>query len=194
MNDKMNPHTAWFTQSKTAKVTKEYCYETHDGDFVSWHVRENRNDIIEEWSNLIYAKRSFGKYVSITEKRSLVYPLKSFVRRDKNGATAGMYSFLEGKTITVFYDENCDRKQTKISMDQIGSKATDVALHGLAKVVHGDFRIDETVANLHALLIAFKEVVNDNTFIAQLCEINDWIETDDDSESDSESDLSSDLD
>ncbi|CAG2105480.1 unnamed protein product, partial [Medioppia subpectinata] len=83
MEDLVYPNTSWFTSSSNDKVVKEYCYQLIDHQFIGWKVRETRNGCQDEWMNLVYVKRQFAKCLTITEKRSLIYLLKSLVIRNR---------------------------------------------------------------------------------------------------------------
>lgn len=89
MNDGLYPHTSWFLQSSNPKAVKEYCYQVINDQFIAWKVKETRNGCLDEWANLIYVKRAFAKCLTITEKRSVIFSLKSLVVRNRKGPVAG---------------------------------------------------------------------------------------------------------
>ena len=179
MEDSLYPHTSWFMQSSNPKVVKEFCYQMIDDKFIAWKVRETRNGCLDEWMNLVFVKRQFAKCLTITEKRSLIYSLKSLVVRNRKGPIAGLYCWIESKCLTFFFDENGRKVQKKIDINQIGSENIN---EWLLKIVgfmdtNGEEDIKEKVHHLHQMLIAFKEAVNDSEFMPQLLEIDKWIET-----------------
>ncbi|XP_054159791.1 uncharacterized protein LOC128958001 [Oppia nitens] len=190
MEDNCYPHTSWFTFSANPKVTKEYCYFLIDHQFIGWKVRETRNGILDEWENLIYVNRQFAKCLTITEKRSLIYSMKSLVVRNRKGPVAGIYSWIESNSVTLFYEDNGRRVQKKLDINQIGSdwNVIDEWLEKIASFMNdgsggigggiGGHGIDERVKQLRHMLLAFKEALNDEEFLPQLTEIDKWIETD----------------
>jgi hypothetical protein len=178
MEDEAYPHTGWFTHTKNGASLKEYCYQVIDSDdrFLAWNVRETRHGVSNEWSNLIYVKRAFEKCLNITEKRSLFYSFKSLVIRDRKGPTAGIYCWMKSNTITVFYPENNERKQVKLSLDTIGTEAAEVPLKRLAKFMSGTGKERMTTQMLVTMLKAFKSALKDQSFVSEMIELDDWIE------------------
>ncbi len=177
MNDGLYPHTSWFLQSSNPKVVKEYCYQVIDDQFIAWKVKETRNGCLDEWENLIYVKRAFIKCLTITEKRSLIFSLKSLVVRNRKGPIAGVYCWIESKSLTLFYEDNGKRVQEKIAIDQIGSSRVNETLKRIVQFMNTNEDINDRTKNLHQMLIAFKDAINDTEFMPQLCEIDKWIET-----------------
>jgi len=113
MKDQKYPHTGWFIQSKTSSMTKEYCYDIIDEHFLSWTVRETRNGMAKQWTNLIFIKKNFERALTITKKRSLLYAFKSYVVRDRKGPIAGIYCCIRSHSITVFYNREGEKVQVK---------------------------------------------------------------------------------
>ncbi|CAG2111483.1 unnamed protein product [Medioppia subpectinata] len=188
MEDKQYPHTGWFTSSSNPKVRKDYCYELLDDQYIGWRVKEWRNGVLEEWMNLVYVKKAFAKCLTITEKRSLIYAMKSLVVRNRKGPVAGLYSWLETKSVTLFYEENGCRVQKKVDVGDI-AEDNETLRQMLVKIVclmTGVTDVDARVRQLMATLCEFREAAADHHFMPQLAEIDKWIEEED--ESDSESD------
>lgn len=177
MNDMAYPHTGWFTYSSNPNVVKEYCYQVIDDRFIAWKVKETRNDFKDEWCNLIYAKQAFTKCLSITEKRSLVFSLKSLVIRDRKGPVAGLYCWMENKHFTVFYNSNGKKVQEKVAFDHLGSSQADQLLFRLAGFMENRSGIDVTVKSLQKMMRAFKVALTDDEFMSQLNVIDKWIES-----------------
>ncbi|KFM74767.1 hypothetical protein X975_10850, partial [Stegodyphus mimosarum] len=90
MCDGMYPNTGWFLLSETAKSKKEYCYSL-EGSYIQWHVKETRNGKVNSWTNLIYVGGKFLSYISVSEKRNLVFNFRTIVTRDKKQPVAGLY-------------------------------------------------------------------------------------------------------
>lgn len=103
MLDGKYPNTGWFVQSHSKSIVKEYCYDMIDDRFLAWNVKETRRGVTTSWSNLIFVKKQFESFLSITKKRSLLYAFKSYVIRDRKGPIAGIYCWLRSQSITVFY-------------------------------------------------------------------------------------------
>lgn len=178
MKDQMFPHTNWFIQTSNPKVVKEYCYELIDDQFIGWKVRETRNGCLDEYMNLLYIKRQFAKCLTITEKRSLIYSLKSLVVRNRKGPIAGIYCWIESKCLTLFFEENGKRVQKKLDLNEIGSKNINEWLEKIVRFMNINKEdIEEKVNHLNQMLITFKEAVNDSQFMPHLLEIDKWIET-----------------
>ncbi|RWS01998.1 hypothetical protein B4U79_02919 [Dinothrombium tinctorium] len=175
MDDGLYPHTSWFLQSSNPKAMKEYCYEVIDEKFISWKVRETKGEIVNEWANLIYVKRAFGKCLNITEKRSLCYTFKSLVSRNEKGIVAGMYCLMNTNTITLFYTENNVRKQIKMKIDLIESDLTE---QNLKKFVKAFGNSKMTLKQLQSILKAFKKILEDKEFMKQMMLLDEWIEED----------------
>ncbi|CAG2178895.1 unnamed protein product, partial [Oppiella nova] len=159
MEDMVYPNTSWFMSSSNPKVVKEYCYQLIDHQFIGWKVRETRNGCLDEWMNLIYVKRQFAKCLTITEKRSLIYSLKSLVIRNRKGPVAGLYSWIESKCLTLFFErDNGKRVQKKIDINQIANENID---EWLERIIHlmgtGDGDVKEKVKQLNQMLVTFKE-------------------------------------
>jgi len=177
MEDSAYPHTSWFMQSSNPKVVKEYCYQLIDDQFIGWKVRETRNGCLDEWMNLVYVKKQFAKCLTITEKRSLIYSLKSLVVRSRKGPIAGIYCWIESKTLTLFFDENGRKVQKKIDINEIGTENINEWLLKIVRLMNTDEDTQQKVNQLHQMLVSFKEAVNDSEFMPQLLEIDKWIET-----------------
>jgi len=175
MLDGVYPHTSWFVQSVNSRNKKEYCYEVIDEQFIAWRVRETKSDIVNEFANLIYTKRSFGKCLNITEKRSHLYTFKSLVVRNEKGIIAGMYCLMNTNTITLFYPENNEQKQVKIKIDLIESESTEQSLKKLANAFTNS---KNTVKQLQSILKSFKKVLEDREFMRQMMLLDQWIEED----------------
>lgn len=179
MEDEAYPHTSWFMQSANPKAMKEYCYQMIDHQFIGWKVRETRNGCLDEWMNLVFVKKQFAKCLTITEKRSLIYSLKSMVVRNRKGPVAGIYCWIESKSLTLFYDDNGKRVQKKVDISQIGNNNQDISqwLAKIASFMADRQDVEVKTRQLIHMLTAFKEAVTDSDFMPQLIEIDKWIET-----------------
>lgn len=196
MSDGMYPHTGWFNPQVPAagcNKTKEYCYEMlplPDSALITWRVRESRpkpggSEQTKTYSNLIYVGQSFAKCLTIPEKRTYVYSFKSWCFRDRKGLVAGLYSWIESRSITLFWNEmNEDgshvRKQVKFAAEQIGSKEMTDAIKMLISSLNSDQDKEvELEQRIGMALEKFGHVVTDENFLAQIAIIDKWIEEDD---------------
>jgi len=118
MSDGLYPNTGWFLLSETPKSKKEYNY-TVEGSYIKWHVKETRNSKVSSWTNLIFVGRKFLSYISVSEKRNLVFNFRTLVTRDKKQPTAGMYCNLEGdeRFTFFFFDDSYVRQEVKIPFE-----------------------------------------------------------------------------
>jgi hypothetical protein len=103
--------------------------------------------------------------------------LKSLVVRNRKGPIAGVYCWIESKSLTLFYEDNGKRVQEKIAIDEIGSSRVNETLKRIVQFMNTNEDIKDRTRNLHQMLIAFKDAINDTEFMPQLCEIDKWIET-----------------
>ncbi|XP_054710101.1 uncharacterized protein LOC129219821 [Uloborus diversus] len=118
MSDGMYPNTGWFLLSETAKSKKEYNYSI-EGNYILWHVKETRNGKINSWINLIYIGQKFTSYITVSEKRNLVFNFRTLVARDTKKPVAGMYCNLEGEEKFTFFfnDDSYNRQEVKIPFE-----------------------------------------------------------------------------
>ncbi len=100
--------------------------------FVLWKVRETSRATgapLKEYANIIYVKKEFTKY-AVTEKRALIFSMKSYVVRSRKRPIAGFYSWIDDplKLVTVFYEDSARedeeggggvRVTKKFSIDEI---------------------------------------------------------------------------
>jgi len=118
MSDGKYPNTGWFLLSETSKVKKEYNYAV-DSNYIKWYVKETRGGKVKSWTNLIYSEKKFLSYISVSEKRNLVFNFRTLVARDERQPVAGFYCNFEGdeKFTFFFNDESYNRQEVKIPFD-----------------------------------------------------------------------------
>lgn len=118
MSDGKYPNTGWFLLSETSKVKREYNYAL-EGNYIKWFVKETRGGKVKSWTNLIYVGKKFFSYISVSEKRNLVFNFRTLVARDKKQPIAGMYCNFEGEEKFTFFfnDESYNRQEVKIPFD-----------------------------------------------------------------------------
>ena len=125
MADKFYPHTGWFTQFDEPHCKKEYCYTlcAEDPDYVEWHNKDTRRSALERTqAALIYVARPYLTAIDVTERRNLIYNMRSLVARDTKGhVMAGIYFNLkleQKPEFTIFYQSNNGKKRLKWSFDK----------------------------------------------------------------------------
>ncbi|KAJ0174457.1 hypothetical protein K1T71_009565 [Dendrolimus kikuchii] len=119
MADRCYPHTGWFTQSEEPHCRKEYNYQFNlqNSNYVEWHERETRGAKVIERLSLVYVARAYLSAVSVTEKRNLVWDLRSLLARDPKGRlTAGIYFPLKPKDqeFTMFFESTSGKQRKKL--------------------------------------------------------------------------------
>ncbi|XP_053610623.1 uncharacterized protein LOC128675326 [Plodia interpunctella] len=122
MADRCYPHTGWFTQSDQPHCRKDYNYQfnLHNNNYIEWHERETRGKVVKERLSLVYVAKAYLSAVNVTEKRNLVWDLRSLLARDPKGnLTAGIYFPLKPKTqeFTIFFDSNTGKQRKKLKFE-----------------------------------------------------------------------------
>lgn len=123
MEDKMYPHTGWFTQSDESEVKKEYNYVlcAEDPYYVEWHEKQTSPSALERSQvALIYVERPYLTAIDVTERRNIVYNFRSLLARDSKGhVIAGFYFKVtmnppDKQDFTIFYQAIEGKKKTKL--------------------------------------------------------------------------------
>ncbi|CAB3230498.1 unnamed protein product [Arctia plantaginis] len=122
MVDRCYPHTGWFIQSDEPHCRKEYNYQFNlqNSNYIEWHERETRGVNIKERLSLVYVARAYLSAVEVTEKRNLVWDLRSLLARDPKGRlTAGVYFPVKPKDqqFTMFFDSNTGKIRKKFKFE-----------------------------------------------------------------------------
>ncbi|XP_075980148.1 uncharacterized protein LOC142979221 [Anticarsia gemmatalis] len=122
MTDRCYPHTGWFIQSDEPHCRKEYNYQfnVQNTNYVEWHERESRGANVKERLSLIYVARAYLSAVEVTEKRNLVWDLRSLLARDPKGRlTAGVYFPVKPKDqqFTMFFDSHNGKIRKKLKFE-----------------------------------------------------------------------------
>ena len=181
MNDSNYPHTGWFVASNNSRNVKEYCYQVVSDKFVMWKVKETKkgtSELYKEYVNIIYIQKEFIKYVNVTEKRALIFSMKTYVIRNRKGAVAGFYSWINQKDLTIFYEENGNRVMHKFAIDDIQKLEVKSALTKVASFMENNhFDLGQQVDKFLQILIDFKQTLYDEYFCTDLSKIDKWIDT-----------------
>nr|XP_027194125.1 uncharacterized protein LOC113788865 [Dermatophagoides pteronyssinus] len=179
MNDCLFPHTGWFNASKNRKVCKDYCYQIINDQYIAWKVRETNindpNEVIKQYLNIIYIHKEFIKYASVTEKRACIFSLKSYVVRNRKGAVAGFYSWIEEKNLTIFYEENGKRITNKFHINDLDKQEEVKCCLEKVAAYTKDSKDYKSFINI---LTDYRQSLYDEEFCFDLCEIDKWIEED----------------
>lgn len=191
MNDVIYPHTGWFVASSNGKSVKEYNYQASADQFVVWKVRETKKgtgELLKEYVNIIYVKKEFRNFTFVTEKRALIYSMKSYVVRNRKGALAGFYSFIDAKNLNVFYPSQDDEEESRIThkfnIQDIDKpevrKSIEMALRKVAALMApiDQAGFEEQVRKFMSLIREYRDSINDEDFCHDLCEIDKWIDSD----------------
>nr|XP_049702344.1 uncharacterized protein LOC110373194 isoform X2 [Helicoverpa armigera] len=134
MADRCYPHTGWFTQSDEPHCRKEYNYQFNvlNSNYIEWHERETRGAVVKERLSLVYVAKAYLTAVSVTEKRNIVWDLRSLLARDPKGRlTAGIYFPIKKKDqqFTMFFDGNNGKQRKKLKFETFLKLQTGVQYH-----------------------------------------------------------------
>ncbi|XP_037972992.2 uncharacterized protein LOC119693476 [Plutella xylostella] len=122
MADRCYPHTGWFTQSDEPHCRKEFNYQVtlQSPGYVEWHERETRGAAVKERLSLIYVAKPYLSAVDVTEKRNLVWDLRSLLARNAKGhLTAGIYFPVKPRDqqFTMFFSSNSGKQRKKLKFE-----------------------------------------------------------------------------
>ncbi|VVC94557.1 uncharacterized protein LOC126973901 [Leptidea sinapis] len=122
MADRCYPHTGWFIQSDEPHSRKEYNYQLNlnNSNYVEWHERDTRGSTVNERLSLIYVAKPYLTAINVTEKRNLVWDLRSLLARNPKGhLIAGIYFPVKEKTqqFTIFFDGNNGKQRKKLKFE-----------------------------------------------------------------------------
>lgn len=179
MSDRCYPHTGWFTQSDEPHCRKEYNYQfnLNNSNYVEWHERETRGSKVKERLSLVYIAKPYLTAVSVTEKRNLIWDLRSLLARDPKGRlTSGIYFPLKPKDnqFTMFYESNAGKQRKKLKFE------TFLELQKIPDEVVDE--VEQCNDQLHLrdgeLLFILKKlatILSDEEYMADLLEINNMV-------------------
>jgi len=173
MEDKKYPHTSWFFYSKSTRCVREFNYEILDSRYILWKTRENKNNRIDEWTNLVYVGRFFQSFVNVTEKRSLLYKFKSLVIRNRKGAKSGVYLDISKPFVTIFNSEEEKRKEVKLNLNDWSEEKFASSINELAV-----FQKDDWINHVHLsrILKKIRSIINDKEFVTNLLALDTLLE------------------
>ncbi|RVE48013.1 hypothetical protein evm_007325 [Chilo suppressalis] len=179
MADRCYPHTGWFTQSDEPHCRKEFMYQfnAHNPGYVEWHERETRAGVTKERLSLVYVTRSYMTAVSVTEKRNLIWDLRSLLARDPKGhLTAGIYFHVKKKDqqFTMFFDSHSGKQRKKLKFE------TFLELQKIPDNVVDD--VEQCNDQLHlrdgellSILNRLATIMADQEYVTEVLDINDKV-------------------
>lgn len=181
MIDGNDPHTGWFNQTNEPDSIKDYCYAFSEvnNEYVIWHERVERETETKKQVALIYATRQYCDGIRITEKRNLVYRLRSFVSRDYTGrVTAGIGFIIKANLndlgFSLFYQINRRRRKFKLRFKDFEdiSNLDETTLNHIY-LCNGQMQLPK--GKLLSLIQQLSKAVADQAFTAQCLDINSHI-------------------
>lgn len=180
MGDGCYPHTGWFVQTKTSKVTKQYNYQLlGNGKYVVWQVREIRDGTVKQVDpSIIYVHRKFMNCIDLVERRNLVYGFRVWVVRNESGILqAGLYFPLKlDGAFTLFYqNEVGEREECKIPFRYFQSDS--YSNNNYEHAIHlCESQMQKYTSQLRELLSKISFIINDEEFLRDVLGINSIIE------------------
>ncbi|XP_063386682.1 uncharacterized protein LOC134672654 [Cydia fagiglandana] len=179
MADRCYPHTGWFTQSDEPHCRKDYNYQFNlqNPNYVEWHERETRGDKTKAQVSLMYVAKPYLTAVEVTEKRNLVWDLRSLLARDPKGRlTAGIYFPLKPKTqeFTMFFDSNNGKQRKKLKF-QTFLELQKIPDEVVEEVDQCNEQLRLKDGELLSILKRLATVVTDEEYMAEVLAVNNKI-------------------
>ncbi|CAH0725494.1 unnamed protein product, partial [Brenthis ino] len=179
MADRCYPHTGWFTQSDEPHCRKEYNYQfnIHNINYVEWHERETRGDKVKERLSLVYVAKAYLSAVAVTEKRNLVWDLRSLLARDPKGRlTAGIYFPVKKKDqqFTMFFDSHNGKQRKKLKFETF-LELQKIPDEVVDEVEQCNDQLHLKDGELLSTLKKLASIMADEDYMSELLEVNDKI-------------------
>ncbi|XP_059054883.1 uncharacterized protein LOC131848937 [Achroia grisella] len=179
MDDRCYPHTGWFTQTDQPHCRKEYNYKLNlqNSNYIEWHERETRGSNVKERLSLIYVAKAYLTAVSVTEKRNLVWDLRSLLARDPKGnLTAGIYFPLKPKTqeFTMFFDSNSGKQRKKLKFETF-LELQKIPDEFVDEVEQCNDQLHLRDGELLSILQRLATIIADEEYMTELLDINNKI-------------------
>lgn len=179
MADRCYPHTGWFTQSDEPHCRKEYNYQlsAYNSNYVEWHERETRGAVVKERLSLIYVAKAYLSGISVTEKRNLVWDLRSLLARNPKGhLVAGIYFPLKPKDnqFTMFFDGNNGKSRKKYKFETF-LELRKIPDEVVDEVEQCNEQLRMRDGELLSILNRLAAILTDEEYMAELLEVNNRI-------------------
>lgn len=179
MADRCYPHTGWFTQSDEPHCRKEYNYQYNvlNSNYIEWHERETRGAVVKERLSLVYVAKAYLTAVSVTEKRNIVWDLRSLLARDPKGRlTAGIYFPIKKKDqqFTMFFDGNNGKQRKKLKFETF-LKLQTIPDEVVDEVEQCNDQLHLRDGELLSIINKLATIMADEEYMVELQEINDKI-------------------
>lgn len=179
MVDRCYPHTGWFTQSDEPHCRKEYNYQfnTQNSNYIEWHERETRGSAVKERLSLVYVAKAYLTAVSVTEKRNIVWDLRSLLARDPKGRlTAGIYFPIKKKDqqFTMFFDAHSGKQRKKLKFDTF-LELQKIPDEVVDEVEQCNDQLHLRDGELLSILNKLATIMSDEEYMVELMDINDKI-------------------
>ncbi|KAL0871471.1 hypothetical protein ABMA27_005192 [Loxostege sticticalis] len=179
MADRCYPHTGWFTQSDEPHCRKEYNYQfnIHNSNYVEWHERETRGKTVKERLSLVYVAKAYLTAVSVTEKRNLIWDLKSLLARDPKGhLKAGIYFHVKPREqlFTMFFDSNSGKQRKKLKFETF-LELQKIPDEVVDEVEQCNDQLHLRDGELLSILNRLATIMADQEYVAEVLEINNKV-------------------
>ncbi|CAH4029877.1 unnamed protein product [Pieris brassicae] len=176
MADRCYPHTGWFTQSDEPHSRKEYNYQFNlqNSNYVEWHERDTRGTSVKERLSLIYVAKPYLTAVSVTEKRNLVWDLRSLLARNPKGhLTAGIYFPVKEKDqqFTMFFDGTNGKQRKKLKFESF-LELQKIPDELVDEVEQCNEQLRMRDGELLSILKKLASIMSDQEYMKELLEIN----------------------
>ena len=176
MVDRCYPHTGWFTQSDEPHCRKEYNYQfnINNTNYVEWHERETRGANVKERLSLVYVAKVYMSAVNVTEKRNLVWDLRSLLARDPKGhLSAGIYFPLKRKDqdFTIFFDGPNGKIRKKMKFETF-LELQKIPDNVVEEVEQCNEQLHFRDGELLRILNRLAKIMADNEYLTELLDVN----------------------
>lgn len=179
MVDNEKPHTGWFNQILDGDHRKDFLYYfcNHNLNYIVWREEERRKDDFKLSNSLIYASRPFCGGICVTEKRNLVYRLKSLVRRTHTGiVVAGMIFFLcpdfNQAKFTIFYSMDRQKVKKQFYFKLFTERVSEEVMMEIT-IFNAQLNFPE--GRLLSIIYRLVKILSDESFVRQCIELNSYI-------------------
>ncbi|XP_063829666.1 uncharacterized protein LOC135078988 isoform X1 [Ostrinia nubilalis] len=179
MADRCYPHTGWFTQSDEPHCRKEYNYQFNpqNSNYVEWHERETRGKTVKERLSLVYVAKAYLTAVSVTEKRNLIWDLRSLLARDPKGhLQAGIYFYIKPKDqqFTMFFNSNSGKQRKKLKFETF-LELQKIPDEVVDEVEQCNDQLHLRDGELLSILNRLANIMADQEYVAEHLEINEKV-------------------